>query len=56
MIKKDKEIKWNEENLKAFQIIKQVIVDTSILIIPDHSNTFNLFSYSSKDIIVTILS
>jgi hypothetical protein len=54
-LKKDVKFEWNDESKKAFQEIKTAISEALILISPDYSKDFQIFSFASKDTIVGVL-
>lgn len=54
ILKKDVKFDWNYENQKDFENIKQAIQDPPILISPDYSNPFSLFSFASFHTIAAI--
>jgi hypothetical protein len=55
MLKKDAKIKWNSEAKQSFEQVKHALTQALVLIIPDYSKDFYLFSFSSKHTIATIL-
>jgi hypothetical protein len=55
MLKKDVEIKWTHEAKSSFEKIKQALIEALVLISPDYSKEFLVFSFSSEDTIVVVL-
>ncbi len=55
MLKKDHEIKWTEDAKKSFQDIKQAIATAPVLISPDFTKDFLIFSYASKHTVAGVL-
>jgi hypothetical protein len=55
MLRKGNEVKWTPEARIFFYQIKQALVDAPVLISPDYSREFFLFSFSSNDTLVVFL-
>jgi hypothetical protein len=55
MLKKGSEVKWKDNTRNSFQNIKQAIIESLILIGPDYSNTFYVFSFASYDTVEAVL-
>jgi hypothetical protein len=55
MLKKDEEIKWIPEEKESFEKIKQALIKAHVLIIPNYSKEFFIFSFASEDTIVVVL-
>jgi hypothetical protein len=55
MLKKDAEIKWIPEAKESFERIKQALVQAPVLISPDYSKGFMIFSFASENTIVVVL-
>jgi hypothetical protein len=55
MLRKDSEVKWTEEAKHSFNAIKEAITTAPVLIIPDFSKIFYIFSFSSRDTIAAVL-
>jgi hypothetical protein len=55
MLKKDVEIKWTHEARSSFQRIKQALIEAHVLVSPDYSTEFMIFSFSSEETIVVVL-
>jgi hypothetical protein len=53
--KKDVKFEWNYENKKSFQDIKNSISEAPVLISPDYTKDFQIFSFVSEDTIVGVL-
>jgi hypothetical protein len=52
MLKNDAEIKWIPEAKESFEKIKWAPFQAPVLINPDYSKGFMIFSFASKDTIV----
>ena len=55
MLKKEKGVKWTLEANKSFELVKQSLTKTPVLISPDFSKDFYIFSFSSEHTIVIFL-
>jgi hypothetical protein len=55
MLRKDSEVKWTEVARHSFNAIKEAITTTPVLISPDFSKVFYIFSFSSSNTIVAVL-
>jgi hypothetical protein len=55
MLKKDQEFKWSEESKRAFQEIKEAIVAALVLVSPNYSKEFQMFSFALEDTITVLL-
>ena len=55
LLKKDAKFEWDKEGNEAFATIKDCISRSPVLISPDYSKDFQIFSFASKDIIVGVL-
>jgi hypothetical protein len=55
MLRKGNEVRWTLESMSSFEKIKQALVDEPILISPDYSKEFMIFSFSSNDTLVVVL-
>ena len=55
MLRKDNEVKWDEDARKYFISIKSALTEAPILASPDFSKEFLTFSYTSEDTIVVVL-
>jgi hypothetical protein len=55
MLKKDAKIKWNTEAKQSFEQVKHALTQAPVLIIPDYSKDFYIFSFASEHTIVAIL-
>ena len=55
MLKKDSEIKWGYEARQSFIDIKQKLTEAPILVSPDFTIDFLLFSFASEHTIVGVL-
>ena len=55
MLRKENEIKWDDDARKSFITIKSALTEASILASPDFSKDFLTFSYASEDTIAVVL-
>ena len=55
MLKKDVEIKWNDQARISFEDIKKAIMEAPTLISPDYNKGFYIFSFASYDTMATVL-
>jgi hypothetical protein len=55
MLKKDVVIKWSQKETSAFQMIKQALVESPVLVSPDYTKEFFIFTFTSKETIVVVL-
>ena len=55
MLKKDSEVKWSKQAKQAFENIKQALVEAPVLMAPDYTKDFAIFSFASQDTIAAVL-
>ena len=55
MLKKDHEIKWTTDARRYFKEIKQAITEAPVLVSPDFSRYFLIFSYAFNHAIAGVL-
>jgi hypothetical protein len=55
MLRKGHEIKWTAEPRKSFDQIKKALTEAPMLISPDYSKDFMIFSFASFDTVVAFL-
>jgi hypothetical protein len=55
MLRKGNEVKCTVESRNSFRLIKRTLTKVLVLINPDYSNEFSLFSFSSSDTLVVVL-
>ena len=55
MLKKGKEIKWDDEPSKAFQEIKKAIKNAPVLRTPDYAKPIQIFSFASFHTVAAVL-
>eukprot|EP00253_Pinus_taeda_P014023 PITA_14023 len=55
MLKKDSELKWTEEAVKSFNLVKLILSSTPTLISPDYTQDFILFSFASEHTLAAVL-
>jgi hypothetical protein len=55
MLRKDNEIKWNQEARKSFLNIKKALTEAPILISLDCTKDFHIFSFASEHMVAGVL-
>jgi len=55
MLKKDSVVKWTEEEMKSFNLVKYGLSSAPVLISPDYTQDFILFSFASELTMATVL-
>jgi ribonuclease HI len=55
MLRKGNEIKWTSEARNSFNQIKKALTEAPVLISPDYSKEFLIFSFASSDTIAVVL-
>ena len=55
MLKKDNAVKWPEEAVKSFNLVKLVLSSAPVLISPDYTQDFILFSFASEHTMAAVL-
>ena len=55
MLKKEEGVKWTLEAKKSFELVKQALTKTPVLISPDFTKDFFIFSFASEHTIAAIL-
>ena len=55
MLKKNNEIRWTKEAIKCFTNIKRALTQTPVLISPDLTKDFQIYSFASEHTIARIL-
>ena len=55
LLKKDAKFEWTDEGKNAFKSIKDAISKSLVLISPDYSKEFQIFSFASEDTIAGVL-
>lgn len=55
MLKKDSQLKWTEEAVKSFNLVKLVLSSAPTLISPDYTQDFILFSFASEHTLAAVL-
>ena len=55
MLKKDNAVKWTEEAVKYFNLVKLVLSSAPLLISLDYTQDFILFSFSLEHTMATVL-
>jgi hypothetical protein len=55
MLKKDKKIKWDSKSKQSFEQVKHALTQAPVLISPDFTKDFYLFSFAFEHTIATVL-
>eukprot|EP00253_Pinus_taeda_P017668 PITA_17668 len=55
MLKKDNQVKWTEEAVKSFNLVKLALSSAPILISPNYTQDFIFFSFSSEHTLTVVL-
>jgi hypothetical protein len=55
MLRKGNEVKWTTESRNSFNQIKRALTEAPVLISPDYSKEFLIFSFASSDTLVVVL-
>ena len=55
MLKKDSEVKWSLEAKKSFHVAKFALSTAPILISPDYTSDFIIFSFASEHTLAAVL-
>lgn len=55
MLKKDSMLKWTEEAMKSFNLVKFALSIAQVLISPDYTQDFILFSFASEHTMAAVL-
>jgi len=55
MLKKDSVVKWIEEAIKSFNLVKLALSSSPIFISPDYSQDFILFSFTLEHTMAAVL-
>ena len=55
MLKKEVGVKWTIQAKKSFELVKQALTQTPVLISPDFTKDFYIFSFASEHTIVAVL-
>ena len=55
MLKKEQGVKWTLEAKKSFELVKKALTKTPVLISPDFSKDFYIFSFASEHTIAAVL-
>ena len=55
MLKKDSQVKWMEEAVKCFNLVKSALSSALVLVSPDYTQDFILFSFALEHIMAAVL-
>ena len=55
MLKKDNDVKWSKESCKSFHAVKLALTTAPVLVSPDYSIDFIIFSFASEHTMAVVL-
>ena len=55
MLKKDNQVKWIEEAVKSFNLVKLALSSAPVLTSPEYTQDFILFSFASERTMAAVL-
>eukprot|EP00253_Pinus_taeda_P015354 PITA_15354 len=55
MLKKDSQVKWTEEDVKSFNLVKLALSSAPVLVSPDYTQDFVFFSFASEHTMAAVL-
>jgi hypothetical protein len=55
MLRKENKVRWTSESQNSFEQIKKALTEAHVLISPDYSKDFLIFSFASSDTVVVVL-
>eukprot|EP00253_Pinus_taeda_P002549 PITA_02549 len=55
MLKKDSQVRWTEEAIKSFNLVKLALSSAPVLVNPNYTHDFILFSFASKHTMEAVL-
>eukprot|EP00253_Pinus_taeda_P031764 PITA_31764 len=55
MLKKENQVKWTEEAIKSFNLVKLDLSSAPVLVSPDYTQDFILFSFASEHTMAVVL-
>jgi hypothetical protein len=55
MLKKDNEVKWTAEAKTSFERVKKSIGEAPVLVSPDYTKEFLIFSFASEHTVAAVL-
>jgi len=55
ILKKDSQVKWTNEAIKSFNLVKLALSSAPILVSPDYTQDFILFSFASEHTMAVVL-
>jgi hypothetical protein len=55
MLRKENEVRWTSESQNSFEKIKKALTEAPMLINPNYSKDFFIFSFASPDTVVVVL-
>lgn len=55
MLKKESNVKWTTDAMKSFKLVKLALTTTPVLVSPDYTSDFIIFSFSSEHTLAVVL-
>ena len=55
MLKKDNSVKWINDAMKSFNLVKLALTTTPVLVSPDYTSDFIIFSFASEHTLAAVL-
>ena len=55
MLKKDNSVKWTTDVMKSFNLVNLALTTTPVLVSPDYTSDFIIFSFASKHTLAVVL-
>ena len=55
MLKKYQEVKWTAKAKNSFEKIKMALIEAPVLVSPDFTKEFLIFSFASEDTLAAVL-
>ena len=55
MLKKDSSVKWTTDVMKSFNLVNLALTTTPVLVSPDYTSDFIIFSFASKHTLAAVL-
>jgi hypothetical protein len=55
MLRKGNEVRWTSESQNSFEKINKALIESPLLISPDYSKDFFIFSFASPDMVAAVL-
>ena len=55
MLKKESSVKWTTDVMKSFNLVNLSLSTTPVLVSPDYTSDFIIFSFASKHTLAAVL-